>query len=712
MIRQSSMKIFAGASLLMLALATAAHAQAVSELPADSGMAAEDDGGSTARFNRLDAMRPGDQSEGKALLSLSLEELLASEVTSVAKKPQSSTDSPAAVYVISQDDIARSTAKTVYDLLKMVPGLDVVEATPTLTSVSARGFDSTYSVDMLVMIDGAAIYSSSIAGMFWDQALVPLQDIERIEVIRGPGGTLWGSNSVNGIINIITKQAIDTQGLRADVKAGTTNQRAEFGYARQLSETLSARAYGTYLYDRGLDGTTGHDFTDWRQAGLFGVRLDAAPTTADSVVTLAEIERSTYRDVTNDLVTSPGYGVVEGTDSEDFRTYHTLARWHHTASNALEYSLQGYYNRFERTIWGSYIARDLSDVSGEGRWRASKLHEFNFGLGGRISHDVLSVGDVARLFDGAHTDRWLNGYAQDELHLVGDALRLTVGSKFEYSNFKGFIAQPSARLFWRANPALAAWGSVTAAARTPQLRERDMEARFPGYRDWGNGMVLPTIIDFKGVSNATSERLMSYEGGLRASLGPHWLLDITGYYNRYTHLNTADVTSVTPVMMYGVPYTVGMVINAVISDQARGRSFGGEMLLKGHPVDGWTTELSWSYLDLNIYVPPAYAAYASPVLDEGPSARHQIRWKNSVDLSEQLSADASVHYVSPSYDHARAAYTALDARLGWHPRPNLEVALLGANLLKPRTVEFVQALVPSPTVAVPRRVNLEARVRF
>jgi iron complex outermembrane receptor protein len=650
----------------------------------------------------------------RQLLSMSLEELLAMEVTSVAKKPQRATDSAASVYVISQEDINRSGARQLSDLFRMVPGLDVNAITPNITSVTARGFASSYSVNTLVMIDGAAVYSSSIAGMFWDQALVPLQDIERIEIIHGPGGTLWGSNATNGIINIITRQSVDTQGTRASTKAGPGLLRSELAYGRQLSDRVGLRVYGSYHYDRGVDALDGHTFDDWRRAGQIGARLDFAPTTQDSIVALAELGKSVFME--------PGYMLAMGPTglSQDvisrrqrYSTYQLLTRWHHTPSQDLDLTAQAYYNRYERTLWGSQMERNLFDASLEGRWRATRMHELNFGLTLRQSQDSLTPGPMLRLLDGHHTDRWLTGYVQDEARLWGENLRLTLGSKFEINNFTPLILQPSARLFWRPGVAgLGLWGAVTGAMRTPQLRERDMQTGFPSLQTIPGIGTVPMLLVFSGGNQATSERLTAYEAGLRAPLGRLWALDLSLFYNRYSHLNTADTSALVMPGTPNSPFPMGVVLNVNVGDHAHGEARGGELLLKGQLSAQWQVEASWSYNDLTIAVDPGYTALSSSLLPDGQTSPHQWRLKSNLDMTDSLSLDATLHYVSRSKDKTLAPHTDLGLRLAWRPRGNLEVALVGNNLLKTRHQEFVQQLLPFPQVAVPRTLMVEAKVRL
>jgi iron complex outermembrane receptor protein len=309
---------------------------------------------------------------------------------------------------------------------------------------------------------------------------------------------LWGSNATNGIINIITRQSVDTQGVRAQAKVGAGITRAELGYGRQLSDSLGLRLYGDYRYERGLEGVDGRRFENWRKGGMIGARVDFAPDAANSMVALAEFSRSDFVDPVYVLALGPtGLFNDIATPQQRHTGYHTLARWHHAPSSALEFSLQGYFNRYERSVWGSRIARDLVDLSLEGRWRSGAIHEFNFGLTARQSHDNLTPGPMLLLKDGHHTDRWLTGYLQDEIRLKGEDLRFTLGSKFEINNFTPLIVQPSARLFWRASPKLSLWSGISHAMRTPQLRERGMLTGFPSLQNLPGIGTVPVIFAFR-----------------------------------------------------------------------------------------------------------------------------------------------------------------------------------------------------------------------
>ncbi|MEJ2456853.1 MAG: TonB-dependent receptor [Novosphingobium sp.] len=648
------------------------------------------------------------------LLGMSLEDVLSQEVTSVAKKAQHVGDAPAAVYVISQDQISRSGALALTDLLRRVPGLEVFQLQGSATSVSARGFSSRFAANLLVMVDGAAIYNTPISGMFWDQAIFPLQDIERIEVIRGPGGTLWGSNSINGVINIITKQSVDTQGLHLDVKAGARDMRGEFGYGAQLSPVLGVRVYGTYRHSKGLQFADGRDIGDKWNGALGGVRLDYAPSDSDSVVVLGELSGGRFTESRTDVAVTPsGPAEIVIGPRNTFDSEHVLARWKHIFAPDFELTGQVYFNRLYRVEVDAGVSRDLYDASLEGHWRISRMHDVNFGISGRISHDAVGSGGLVSFPSGANTDRWLTGYLQDEIALVPDTFTLTAGSKFELNNFNGFHVQPSLRLFYRHSEGLAFWGAVSRATRTSLLQQREMNANFFLWqRDKRRPQpVLTQVISF-GNKHLRNESLLAFEAGMRASLSRSWSLDLSGFRNLYDKLVTADLISSEP--LYVAPYTdpVGIRTLNTFRNNAKGRSWGFELLLSGQITPQWKTELSYSYLDLRIDTKTVAALSSVPSIPRDASSRHQVRVSTSYDIGDKVSLEGALHYVSRSFDAVRPGFADLDLRAAYRPLTNVEIAVSGSHLLKPRHLEYYTNYIPLPFGYVPRVVTLETRVRF
>lgn len=644
------------------------------------------------------------------LLDLSFEELLSQEVTSAAKKSRRVGDSAAAVTVITQADIQRSTARTVPDLLRMVPGMEISEVQSSATSVSSRGFTSRFAANMLVMVDGAAIYSTSISGMFWDQALIPLQEIERIEVIRGPGGSLWGSNAMNGIVNIITKQSIDTQGLRVKASVGTHSSSAEVGFAKQINETLGVRIYGDYRRTTGLDGANGPvDGNSWR-GGLAGVRVDYAPTSDSTLVLLGELSDGAFggRVIAVNLAAFPPQEQIVFEDNT-FSSKHLLARWKHAVSDSFDYTVQGYFNELQRTEFGAEIDRKLYDASFETRFAASNSHEFNMGIAGRIVDDVVDSSPALMLPGGTNTDRWITGYIQDDITLIPEKLRFTIGSKFEHNNFSGTEVQPSIRAFYRASPDFALWGAVSRAVRTPLLLQREMTARVVSIENIP-GSPQPVVVSgsFIGNPNSLSERVTAYEMGMRGELGHSWSFDIAAYYNRYTRLATARTVAVSPLFAPGTNIPIGIDMTNFVGNEGSGRAYGGEVMISGQLTPWWQVESSYSYLNLRDQSPPQTLSFAS----DGNSPFHQFRLRSDMDFNDRVSLGAFVHYVSAARNRERTAYTDVNLKLTYRLNSQLELSLAGRNLLDKRHLEYGESELPIELSYVPRSAFIEARARF
>ncbi len=651
-----------------------------------------------------------DEPDGTDLFGLSLEELLSQEVTSAAKKSRRIADSAAAITVITQDDIMRSAARTVPDLLRMVPGMEIAEVQSSATSVSSRGFTSRFAANLLVMVDGAAIYSTSISGMFWDQALIPLQDIERIEVIRGPGGTLWGSNSISGIVNIITKQSIDTQDIRLNASVGTFDIRGEVGIGRQFNDEVGARIYGSYRRTEGLDSRFGSVPDNNWEGGLAGVRVDYAPSRDDNIVVLFELSDGNFMERLVDVSFDPFTPVSSIVALDNvFSATHALARWNHSGGEDFDLTVQGYFNSLSRTEFEAGIDRDLYDLSIEGRWRTSDTHEFNFGVAGRISHDHIENAEALSLPSSTNNDRWLSGYLQDDITLLPDVLRLTIGSKFELNNFTGTEIQPSARIFYRFDPDHAVWASASRAVRTPLLLAREMVGQIDLVREIpGFPVPVPIRTTLNGNPDAEAEEVLSFEAGIRGSLGSGWSYDAAAFYSEYNKLATSTAIAQTPIIVPPIPVPVGIRIDNTITNLGAGTGYGMELLLSGPVARWWQLDLSYSYLDLDLETgPESYILFGGDT-----SPKHQFRLNSAIDIGDRLSVDAFVHYVSGASSGRRDAYTDLDIRATYRVSSQVEMSLVGSNLLDGRRLEFFQDTLPLENFYVPRSAYVEARLRF
>ena len=652
-----------------------------------------------------------------ALMEMSLEDLLTLESTSVAKKRQRVSDSAAAVYVITQEDIRRSTANSIPELLRMVPGVEVGQQQNGGYAVSIRGFNSRLANALLVMVDGRSIYVSTLSGTFWDQLMIPMGDLERIEVVRGPGATLWGANAVNGVINIITKHSAAALGVSGDARASTRRKEASLSWGGRLDETLSYRVHGAWRRDKGPQDATGADMAK-RWTGIDGgARLDWEPDAANAVTLQGEYSRGQFDTpftfVNRDVLTP---GPVRVQTESDFHAWNMLGRWTHKSSDNLDLSLQATYDHLGRSEFNGLTLEWQQTALDAGlRWKASDTHEFNIGVGGRIMHDTLTGNSVLfQLANPVNTDRWVSGYIQDDITLIPDRLRLTIGSKLESNNFTGFEYQPSARLFLRASPGLSLWGGVSRAVRTPSRFERSavmsVTVMLPG--DPQNPYPLPLYTRISAQAARQPEVLVAGEAGARANLPGGWTLDLTGYYNAYSKLTAIRFIGAAPIFAPPVPFPLGIQADLQMQSVGKARTWGIEAVLAGHIKPWWKVAATWSHFDFKATDDLLTGAPPNLLFALEGSPRNQAGLRNALDFGDRVSLDTQVRYVSSLLGGVIPAYVSGDARLTYRPSERIELSLIGENLFQERRSEFTQQFFQAPIAYTPRTVSVQARVRF
>lgn len=621
-----------------------------------------------------------------SLLDLSLAELSNIEVTSVSKKSEKESEAAAAIYVITQDDIKHSGMTNIPELLRMVPGLNVAQSGSHQWDISSRGLSGQFADTLLVLIDGRAVYTPLFSGVYWDVQDTPLQDIERIEVIRGPGATLWGANAVNGVINIITKNAKDSQGGYVSQSSGTlakslTNTR----YGAKLGEDAYVRMYAKYDdYDdfRSMTGTGAHDAwnkaqsgfrADWKQGDqTYTLQGDIYQAGASALLNLLQADAS----------------LVSTNIREDNSGANILGRWDNRFSNDSNLTMQMYYDFAKRknllldqniqtfdldmqhvwtpvsgheVVWGSAYRRTKTDFTGNP----------NTGLGVPYIQ-ILPKSQAQNLY---------SAFIQDKITLLTDEVFLTLGSKFEHNDFTGFEYQPSARLSWLINDKQTLWSSISRAVRTPNigstsdLRQVAAPTLLPG----------PTLAFLTQVGNPTgsSEELIAYELGYRIQPEKNISLDVSAFYNDYDRL------------IIGVPGSVPLAYGANIIvpiyplNIGTAHTWGGETTAKWNP--NAYTELAASYTLLRMKFDQADPLGYNFM---GKTPQQQFNVRATFDLPHDLEFTASAYYMDrlSAIDFNTGlgveAYTRLDLRLMWEPVENIELSLVGQNLLDDLHQEF------------------------
>jgi len=584
------------------------------------------------------------------LKKLSLDELQAIEVTSVSKRPEKLSETASAIQLITADDIRRSGAASLPEALRLASNLQVAQVDSRQWAISARGFNSTSSNKLLVLIDGRAVYTPLYAGVFWDAQDTLLEDIDRIEVISGPGATLWGANAVNGVINIITKTAKDSQGLL--VTGGGGSELHGVGgmrYGGTLGAHIQFRAYGKY-FDRDSSALpVGHQATDAWNMGQEGFRLDWDASPANSV--------SVQGDVYDGRIAQLGtkhVGVSGG---------NMLARWSQTFSKDSDLSLQMYYDRTHRDIPASFAEiLNTYDAEFQHHFHPSGRHDVVWGLGYRSSSDDVGNSAALAFLPAQVTRRWFNGFVQDEVPL-GDRLRLTLGTKIEHNDYTGVEWGPGSRLAWTLPRRQLLWGAISRAVRTPSRIDRELLT--PG--------VPPFLLT--GGPNFVSETLVAYEVGYRSEPHERLSLTVATFYNDYDHIRSLEqVKPPAPIPL-------------VIANGQAGTSYGAELTADYRVTDWWRIQTGYSGLHLDLGPKPGSTdkTFGS---SESHTPNHQEFLRQSLDLPARLQVDVGFRYVGQIVNQTVPAYGELEARLAWQARPALELSLVGQNLLHDRHAEF------------------------
>ena len=586
------------------------------------------------------------------LKKLSLEELLNLEVTSVSRRPEKLSETASAIQVITQEDIRRSGATSIPEALRLASNLQVAQVDSSQWAISARGFTSTTANKLLVLIDGRTVYTPLYSGVFWDVQDTLLEDIDRIEVISGPGATLWGANAVNGVISITTKSAKDTQGLFLEGGGGT--ELRGFGgvrYGGELATNLHYRVYGTFfdrdssVFANGNDGTN-----DWYM-GQGGFRLDWDA----SDINLLTLQGDLYGGRLAQPSTNGDIAVNGG---------NVIGRWSHTISENSDFRLQLYYDRTHRNRPGLY-AEDLDtyDVDFQHRFPLGERQDIVWGLGYRLIEDDVANTPVLAFLPPRVSRQWFSGFVQDEIALVKDRLHLTLGTKIEHNDYTDFEYQPSGRLAWKLSQRQTVWGAISRAVRTPS--RIDNEFFIPGN---------PPFL-LQGGTNFVSEELLAYEMGYRIQPHPRLSLSVAAYYNDYDKLRSLERVNPTNA------------IPVVLANGQKGDSYGAELTADYRATDWW--RLRAGYTELQIHIrPKPRSTDTSHGSTESSDPNHQFFLRSSLDLPGHLAFDAGFRYVTHIANLGVPAYGELDVRLAYAPIPRLEVSIVGQNLLHDRHSEF------------------------
>lgn len=696
-------------------------------------------------------------------LDMSLEELVDYRITSMSRKEQRVADMAAAAYVISAEEIRRSGAQSIPEALRLVPGLNVAQISRSRWAVSSRGFNDRFSSKLLVQVDGRSIYSPLFSGVLWESQDTVMEDIERIEVIRGPGAALWGTNAMNGVINIVTRMAAVSQGGMVSASAGTGGVASvSMTYGGELDNGGHYKVFGKSKRMGGSPeregGAPGDDVA--RQQRL-GVRVE--PQMAQGKLSIkAEMfqdrsadvwvmptlpafseDRSSY--VRKSVMTSHGQGIA------------LQARYSWKGGNGIDHVLQTSIDREKSDhtgLWGTGTggnkpfgeAPQLTTMGGHKtdldldfqQRRVSGQHDIIWGLNLRHTSDHLILpSSPYLLLDGRNQRLSYSAFVHDEIVLSPDRLRLILGSKFEKDGLTGFNMQPNARLLFTPVQDEVYWGALSRSVRS--LRRTESQATVDVSSQDAHSLMasippnmLTAITQVSPLSNASpkAEVAISLEAGWRKQFSNALSVDAALFVSEYNQLRGARMLH-TPVsnaqiqqslacLAGPVPGACYFTVNGYNSNLDKARSFGGELAVEWHPRAWWKVQASYSHLRVKGVRTGDFLGDSQVSIFEKSAPRHQISLGQDFRLPYNMNLDVRLRYASEtSYYTANSdkptrlsPYTGLDMRLAWKLDRQTELSLQGRNLLQSRHSEFISTLPLTLPYDVQRSALVQAVFRF
>lgn len=584
---------------------------------------------------------------GSDLKSLSIEELMEIDVTSVSRRSEPLSRAAAAIIVITAEDIRRSGINSLPEALRLANGLQVAQQNQRLWSITARGFNQGTANKLLVLVDGRSVYSPLFSGIYWDVQDLLLEDVERIEIIRGPGATLWGANAVNGVINIITRTAEATQGGLAVAAAGNEERGTAGGrWGGTIGEQGHYRVYGKYRSVDALAFADGRDSIDDMWLGKGGFRADWKSVA----------NGGGYTTVQGDVYTGRVGEVRRGDQNVDGGNL--LGRWSRRYSERAGIELQVYWDRYHRFIPTLFEEhRDTWDLDFQQDLRFGERHNVIWGLGYRHTRDEVGRSAEVAFLPARRAQDLFSVFAQDEVSLLEDRLRVTLGTKLEHNDSTGLEVQPNARFSLALSDRRTVWGAASRAVRTPTRLDEDIVFFIPA-----------TGQDFvRGSKDFKSEELTAYELGYRTRLSADMSFDLATFYNVYDNVRSQELQP-------------GGGLPIVLRNKANAETWGIETRLNGQPVAWWRWHFAWALLEERFSLDPGST---DPVggRSEGNDPRHRLMLRSYLDLPGGAELDTILRYVDQLSSSPVPSYLEMDLHLGWRPLSSLELALVGRNLL-------------------------------
>jgi iron complex outermembrane recepter protein len=650
------------------------------------------------------------------------------KVSSPSKKPEKLSDAAASIFVITDEDIRRSGVTSIPEALRLSPGVEVARQDSHTWAISSRGFNDEFANQLLVLIDGRSVYTPLFAGVYWDVQDLMLEDIQRIEVIRGPGATLWGANAVNGVINITTKSAKDTQGVLLSGGGGTEEVGFGARYGAELHKDGYLRVYGKWFNrDESVvpnDGEANDAWTMYRG----GFRYDYLPEKNPNAFTLqGDIYSGTLDQRVTEAMLPPTY-VRQNDDDVDVSGADILGKWVHTFSAFSELALKVYYDRTWRDRVVFAETRNTFDIDLQHRMKIGDRNDVVWGLGYNMTSDDLGNTFMVSFDPAKRTTHLYSGFVQDEISIIEDKLRLTLGTKLEHNDYTGWEVQPSARLSFNVTTNQTLWLSASRAISTPSRAENNIRINrgvFPPTHPQNPVPGADTVISLLGSESMESKELIGFELGYRVQPLERFNVDIATFYNIYDKQRSISGPSgAGPGGTDPNPYPGTVTLPFSIGNNIDGETYGFEVASNFKATDWWRIRANYSFLKVNLHLDNGAN---DPVVLEGAehdSPVHQIGIRTMMDLhtalgikdSYAIELDGGMRYVDSLSNRGVPSYIVGDVRLGWRSKPvngvsHWEVSITGQNLFDTHK-EFAPSYIPTQVTEVETSVFAKVTFRY
>jgi iron complex outermembrane receptor protein len=626
-----------------------------------------------------------------------IEQLLSLEVTSAGRRQQRAEDVAAAVHVISRDDIRRSGLTLLPEILRLAPGVQVAQVNANKWAVSVRGFNSLYSNKLLILVDGRSLFNRAFAGVLWDGLDLDVDEIERIEIVRGPGGAMWGANAINGVINIITRSAHASQGGSGSLSMGTFEQsRGTLRYGGSLGRA-SYRLFGQWSgYGEGQDAV-GQPAGDQWQSLTGGFRLDWA----DETDTL--MSQGSYTTGKNHplffVMESAAPGAWSTSEAANTEAISALGRWTRTAGDGAVFQAQGYTSYASRNEPMVHLIERATDLDIQ---YERPLPRQTLVMGGGYRYIDLATTNTITMQLAPERSHIVNAFAEDEFALAR-RLKLTVGARLEYDAVRGVALSPSSRMIWEASPRQRIWAALSRARRTPTVVDQSIRINLASMPGQG----LPILIGFVGNPDYAVEKLTQAEVGYRLRVGSTASIDVTAFRGRYDHLPTLEPQA--PVFE-ATPGPAHVLVAQQFANLMEATTKGLELSAHWSPHPIWQLDASYTALQLTPYV-DATSQDAMAATFDGNAPRRQWQVHSTTQIGARTQVQAAVYRVGALQQLQVPAYTRLDTYIEFKLGRGFAAIVSGRNLLDASHAEFAsaQALAGS---SVPRSARVQLRWQF